>query len=311
MSVSFGSGDYYNYNNNNQVNVPYRPQEQQPQEEDVVIPYRREDDAPEENTDTYTSSIRHGAGADVSYDTVESLSVSIQPYIFHYDAHNDDGQDVSIMAGPEISVSGLTSQCLDGSENPLDNLPENGATCSNADMKLNVSVSKDLETVDNTALFADFETALGYKHIAPFKQSKNHVSMPNVSPVGNAFDYSANIRAGLTYSMDDKNKFSFYAHAGVDGYTGKMTQGDPSDAGTVNVDGEPQYIETQVNNNVMSAGLGAEYTRITKNGQFSVSADGGFGLRTTESRNLTVSPSKTNGATVPGTFGKVTVSFKF
>ena len=305
MTQAIGTGDYYNYNNN-QVKVPYRPTEQQPAEEEVVIPYRRQDDAePEENTDTVKISTHGGAGAQVAYDTSESLSVTAQPYRYNVDIDNGK-QNITVSAGPEIGVSGITSQLTD---NPLDNLPPNGSVCVNAGVSADLTVKKELETVDNTAVYGDVEVGAGYKHISPNKQAW-HNTPKDENPRGDAVDYNASVKVGVEYTSDN-NTVGAYARAGVDGYAGKMKQGDPADAHMIDLDGDPQYKETKVNNNVVYAGLGVEYRRNLKHGQFGVSAEGGVGVRNQESTNLWAPGTRPTSTSNLGPFGRVTISYRF
>ena len=310
MTLSVGTGDYYNYNNN-QVKVPYRPQEEQTTEEEIIIPYRRQDDTePEEDTDKYVISTHGGAEGSISYDAVQSGSVSIKPYTYNVDIQHGD-QTVTASVGPKVSVSGLGSQLTDNSDNPLDILPDSGAICLNAGIDASFKAKKDLASVDNTAVYGEIDAGAAYTHISPFKQKAGDNPTYSLNPSGDGISYNANVKVGIEYSRDDKNTVSFYANGGVQGCSAKMEQGYSEDAGTFDMDGNPQYVATRVDNNVLSLGTGVTYTRNTKRGQFSVDGNIGFGLRNSDSRYINPANSKITTNSKPGTFGSVTISYRF
>ena len=308
MSLSVGTGDYSNYyNNNNNVTVPYRPGEE-PKKEEIVIPFRSSDDVEPENEEVYTVSQHHGAGAEVSFDNANYGQVSIQPYTYNVEVNNGKGQNVKFSVGPEIIVSDLGSSVID---NSLDLHPYGGVTSSNVGAKVNFEAKKELETVDNTAIAGKIELGSGYTHMAPFGQKTGNISPAELNPTGNGAYYNLKAVVGVEYSIDDKNKIGVYADAGIKGYNANMEKGDPEDAGTVNIDGVPQYTKINSQQSVIKLGAEVDYTHKTKNGEFYIKAEEAAGIRTYENRNISTTPDILDKGYTGGNYFGITLGYRF
>ena len=306
MSVSFGSGDYYNYNNK-QVKVPYRPEEEQPKEE-IIIPFRAEEtpDNAEDNDDVYTITTGHGSEGTVSYDLAQGPSISIQPYNFETTIENDNNT-TKISVGPEFKVAGFGTKPI----SPLNILSKDGATS----ITTGVSVSGETKvgaSGSNASAYGSLNLNLGYQYVDPYSQNKDDVEdVLDLDPSGHTLAYDVEGRVGCDITPDENNSVRVFAFGRTQGYSGQMTRSVTDIDELAATVGEPK-VQSKESNVVQSFGLGAEYIRKLNKGEVSVSAQAGIGFRDFE--NFTPAlPGNLNhikdGATAP--FGSVTVSFKF
>ena len=306
MSVSFGEGNNYNYYNN-QVKVPFKPQEEQPREE-VVIPFREGEapESPEDNGDSFVT-LGHGGDGSLSYDVATGPSVSIVPYRFDATVVNDN-KTVKFSAGPEFKVSSMGTKPI----SPLNLFSPNGAVALSAGGAVSTAATVSFPG-SNTALYAAGNASLGYQFIRPTSEAKqsSDYDISQENPSGHTFAYDLDGRLGTEIAINDKNSVRAFVYGRAQGYSGEMTRkwADPEDCTYVEGSSE---LTTKESSYVVSTGLGSEYVRKLDKGEISVSAQAGYGGKGTHIYNATAPEGQhitSTGAKAP--FGSVTVSFRF
>ena len=302
MTLSVGTGDYYNYNNN-QVKVPYRAQEEQPEKDEVVIPYRRQDDAEPANEDKFEVTKKHGAGVSAGYSTVEGPVASLQPYRYDVEISNED-HTTKFSVGPEIKVTNMGTESVSS----LSILPGEKTTGIAAGVALSGEVSKKVSE-KNTNVFGSLDTGVRYQYVVPSNKPGFATSVEQMNPSASAVDLNIDGRVGVDFNPDDKNSVRLFTFGKFQSFLGVLTQKIVDEEDGVYYD-EPAKRKTNQTTTVQSVGGGLEYTRKLDKGEFSVEASGGYGLK--NSKNLDYnsgSPVNTRDKAT-GAFGSVTVKLK-